>query len=119
MAGRIRRRPVVGADHALLAELLQVVVAGAALAAAVDQAAHADDIADLEAADRIAHRADVADDFVARHAGIQGARPFRPHGVQVGVADAAVGDVDLHVVRPGARRSMAIASTGLSAAWAP
>jgi hypothetical protein len=77
VAGRIRRRPVVGADHALLAELLQaLVVAGAALAAAVDQAADADDIADLEAADRAADRADVADDLVARHAGIQACPPI-------------------------------------------
>jgi len=39
-----------------------------------------------------------ADDFVARNARKEGAGPFGAHLVEVGVADAAEGDVDLHVV---------------------
>jgi hypothetical protein len=35
------------------------------------------------------------------------------------MADAAIRDLDLHVARPGARRAMAMGSSGLSAAWAP
>ena len=41
------------------------------------------------------------DDFVARHTGMLGAFPFGPHLVQVGVADATVGDVDLDVMDAG------------------
>ena len=36
-----------------------------------------------------------------RHAREQCACPFGPHLVQVGMADAAKGNVDLHVVRTG------------------
>ena len=50
VAGRVRRRAVVGADEAVLAVLLQALVAGRAVPAAVDHAADADQVADLEAA---------------------------------------------------------------------
>ena len=60
-----------------------------------------DRIADLEPGDVVADRADVADDLVAGHAGIERAAPFGADRVQVGMADAAKGDVDLDVVRAG------------------
>jgi hypothetical protein len=67
--------------------------------ATVDDAADADQIAGLETRHVRAHGGHAADDLVARHAGIQGAGPFGTHLVQVGMAYAAVGDLDLHVMR--------------------
>jgi hypothetical protein len=99
VAGGVFGRAVIGADETVLAELLQAIVARVAVLAAADQAADADHVAFLEAADRTADGRDAAHDLVAGDAGIQGAGPFRAHGVQVGVADAAIGDLDLDVVR--------------------
>ncbi len=101
MAGRIRRRPVIGAGEAVLAKLLQPLGAGRTMLAAVDQAADADGVADLEAADRVADRAHRADDLMARHARVERPVPFRANLVQVGMAHAAIGDLDLHIVRTG------------------
>jgi hypothetical protein len=67
--------------------------------AAVDDAADTDQIADLVVFDVIANRRDAADDFMAGHAGELRASPFGAHLMQVGMADAAEGDIDLHVVR--------------------
>src|SRR5690606_17287564 len=83
VARRIGGRPVVGADHAALAVLLQSFVAGRAVLAAADHAADADHIAGLEAGHLAADGADAADDLVPRHAGIQRAAPLRARGVQV------------------------------------
>src|SRR6185312_11383677 len=94
-------RAVVGADETVLAILLQPLVAGRAVLAATDQAAHTHGVADLEAGDLATDCADVADDLVARHAGIQRAAPFGAHGMQVGMADTAIGDLDLHILRAG------------------
>jgi hypothetical protein len=53
---------------------------------------------------RARHRVDdqvggnASDDLVARHARIKRARPLGAHRVRVGMADAAIGDVDLNVV---------------------
>jgi hypothetical protein len=58
-----------------------------------------DHFADLEAGDLVAHRADAADDFVARHDRIDAAVPFVAGLMDIGVADAAVKDVDHYVVR--------------------
>jgi hypothetical protein len=76
-------------------------VAGAAVAAAAAQAADADRVADLEAGHVAADGADLADDLVAGDAGIERARPFGTDCVQVGMADAAKGDLDLDVARAG------------------
>ena len=70
-----------------------------AVLAAVDDAADADQVADLEARHMRADRRHAADDLVARHARVQGARPFGAHLMEVRVAHAAEGDLDLHVVR--------------------
>ena len=119
MAGRIRSRAVIGADQALLAILLEALVAGRAIAAASDHAADPDRVADREAGHLGADRADMSDDFVAGHAGIERAAPFGADRVQVRMADAAIFDLDLNILGPGSRRSMSIGSSGLSAAWAP
>ena len=70
-----------------------------AVLAGVDHAADADHVADLEVLDVRANRADPADDLVARHHRVDAAAPFVAGLVQVGMAHAAVEDVDHHVVR--------------------
>ena len=79
------------------------------------RAADADDVADLDVLPPAADRADAADDLVPGHAGDIRCPAIPTAWVQVRVADAAVGDVDLHVARTGARRSMSMATTGWSA----
>ncbi|HEX2249531.1 MAG TPA: hypothetical protein VHH32_04235 [Gemmatimonadales bacterium] len=93
--------PVVGRGEAVLAILLQPLVAGLAMLAAVHHAAHAHHVADFEPGHLLAHRCHVAHDLVAGNAGIEGALPFRADLVEVRVADATIGNVDLHVVRAG------------------
>src|SRR5690606_14515656 len=73
----------VGLGHARLAILLLAGAAGGAGAAAVDHAAHAHPIADLEAADIAAHRRDNARDLVPRHDGITGAAHVVARHMQV------------------------------------
>ena len=79
-----------------------VLVAGpahAALAAGVDDVADGDRVADREARHVRADGRDLADELVARHEGHVAASLRRSaQRVQVGVADAAVGDPDLDVV---------------------
>lgn len=63
--------------------------------------ADTDAIADLDAALLRRPRPDAhgaADDLVADDAGVVGRVPARPEGVDVGEADAAVGDLDVDVV---------------------
>src|SRR5690606_24314072 len=94
--GGVRRAAIVGADH-LVAVVLEPLAAVLALAAAVDDAAHAHQVAFLEPHDLLAHRRHAADDLVPGHARVLGARPLRTHLVDVRMAQAAVGDVDPHV----------------------
>ncbi len=47
----------------------------------------------------VAHRSDAADDLVARHQRVHGDAPFVARLVNVGVAHAAVQDIDGDVVR--------------------
>ena len=97
---------VVGEGGALLAELLEVFAARIAVAARVHHAAHAGQVADLELLDVGAHGLHAAHDLVAGHHGEDGAAPLVADLVDVRVADAAVEDVDVHVVRARSRRSM-------------
>src|SRR5690606_14830581 len=96
----LRVARAVGLGHARFAILLQPLAAGRTGPAAVDHAADADAVAFLEARDVRAHRRHHPGDLVARHDGI--ARPAHVvlHHMQVRVADAAVFDLDRHVVRP-------------------
>ena len=89
---------VVGADRGLGAEHLHAVLARLALAARVDEAADADPVADGVAGDLVTDRDDGAGDLVADgQREVRGA-PLLAHGVDVGVADAGVGDGDADVV---------------------
>lgn len=70
-----------------------------ALAAGVHHAADADTVADLVLRDVLADGGDVADDLVADDLRVLDLAPLAADGVDVRVADAGVGDVDLDVVR--------------------
>src|SRR5690606_3825139 len=69
--------------------------------AGVDETAHAHRIAYLVAVRLCTDRRHAADDLVARHHRKDRAAPLVARQVDVGMADAAVEDVDLHVARAG------------------
>ena len=86
------------------AELLEAGLALGAGAVGVDHAADRGEVARLELGDGGADLGDAADDLVAGNAGIDGghhAAPLVAGLVEVGVADAAEEDLDLHVVLGG------------------
>ena len=89
---------VVGAGEALFAVLLLALAAGRALRATIHHAADPDGIAYLEAGNAGADGADTADDLVAGNARELGDMPFVAGRMQVGMADAAIKDVDLNIV---------------------
>jgi hypothetical protein len=101
LAAGVFVRGVVGEDGAGGAELFVAIAAVFAGAAGIHQAAHGGEVADLEFFDAGADFDDAAEDFVAGHAGIGGAVPFVAGDMDIGVADAAVQDLDLHVLRAG------------------
>ena len=78
--------------------------------AAVDHAPDTGQVADLELRHIGAHRRHAADNLMARHRWVQGVVPLVAHGVQVGVADAAVKNVDLDIFGP---RRAALEGEGL------
>jgi hypothetical protein len=93
--------PRVVGEGAVPAELLEAGLALGAGAIRVDQAAHRGDVARIEPGDRGADLRDAADDLVAGDAGVDGghhAAPLVPDRVEIGVADPAEEDLDLHVV---------------------
>jgi hypothetical protein len=71
------------------------------MAAGIDHAANAHGVAHLELGHFGADGRDMADDLVAGDHRIDGVVPFVARGVQVGMAHAAPGDGDRHVVRAG------------------
>ncbi len=91
---------IIGEHGALAAVLLQALLAGIAVPAGIHEAAHAHDVAGLEARDRATDLRDPADDFVARDHGVAAAAPFVADAVDVRVADAAIQHVHGHVVGP-------------------
>src|SRR5690606_24616413 len=91
-----RVHAAVRGHHALFAVLLLAGGALRAVAAGVDEAAHAHGVAHPVAVHALAHGGDVAHDLVAGHQRILLRAPLAAHRVQVGVADAAVADVDQH-----------------------
>ncbi len=91
---------VVG-EGRIRAELLEARLALGAGAVRVDHAADRGEVAGLELGDRGADLGDAADDLVAGHAGVDGGHDTAPlvaDLVEIGVADAAEEDFDLHVV---------------------
>ena len=96
-------RGAVGQYH-VRAELLEALAAVRAGAVRIDQAADADEVARLELGDRATDLGDPADDLVARHAGVDRGHhvvPLVTSVVQVGMADAAEEDLDLHILLGG------------------
>lgn len=91
-------RAVIGSGKTIVAELFQPFGAGRAMLAAVDHAADADQITDLVSVHCTAYRRYSTDDFMAGYRWEQGVAPLVACGMQVGVTDAAVQDVDLHVL---------------------
>ena len=90
---------VIGALHpAAEAILFEVRLAVTALHAAIDHAADGDAVAHLVAGDALAHGADDADDLVPRHDRIDRAAPVVARRVENGVADAAMGELEQHIV---------------------
>ena len=97
--GDVRVGRAVGADRAAVSQYcsspsLQL----AQSRQRVHHAADADGVADLELRDLGADGGDAADDLVARARRVDGAAPLVADGVEVGVADAAVEDVDLDIL---------------------
>ena len=83
------------------AELLESGLALGAGAVGVDQAADCGEVAGLELRHGGADLGDAADDLMAGDAGVDGGHDFPPLVaglVEIGVADAAEEDFDLHVV---------------------
>lgn len=101
VAGRIGGRTIIGANKAVFTILLQPFVARCAMLATVYQTADADRIADLEFRHMVADGGHMADDFMPRHARIERSAPFAAHLMQVGMANAAIGDGDGDIVRAG------------------
>lgn len=73
------------------------------MVARVDHAADPDPITHFEFADLAADGHHSTDDFMTRYDGIVGPAPVIASGVQIGVADAAIKNVDFHII--GARWS--------------
>ena len=89
----------VGGHHAVEAVLLVAVAAVGALAAGVDHAADADTVTDPVAGDVGADLGDDTHDLVSRHDGERLGSPVAVDGVDVGVTDPGVLDLDEDVVR--------------------
>ena len=84
----------IGERGALVAVVLFAALAGGALAAGVDDDADGRDAAHLELADCAANGRDAADDLMAGNERIDRLAPFVADHVQIGVADAAVENID-------------------------
>jgi hypothetical protein len=87
----------IGAGEAVLAILLQPLMAGGAAPAAIDEAADANQIANLEFGNLVSYSGHAAHDFVSGNKGILGVAPFVAGHVDVGVADAAIKDADHNI----------------------
>ena len=105
----LRTALAMGADRAILVEsdaaieplavakLLKARPAACADAAGVDEAAHTDGVADLELLHATADGRYLPHDLMTGYGGILGEVPFIAGEMQVGVADAAVENLDLDV----------------------
>ena len=99
VAERVGARRVISRDAPGLAILLQAICAGMAMLAAVDHAADADQIPFLEGGNLLSEPADPTYDLMSGYTWVDGAMPFIPGRMQVGMADPAKHDVDLHIMR--------------------
>ena len=92
---------VIGQGAALGAILFEPGLAGLAAAARIDHAADGGEIAGLELRDMRPDLDHAADDLMARNHGIKRIAPVIARLMEVGMADAAIKDVDLDVMRAG------------------
>jgi hypothetical protein len=76
---------------------------GVLVEARQDLSAHSDAVAHCESLDAVSNHGHLAHDLVANDARVVGRTPTALDRVDVGAADAAVGDLDLHVL--GAKRA--------------
>jgi len=91
---------VVGEDDLVAAVLFQPFHAVGTFPARVDHAADSGQIAPPESLHPGAHLGHPPDDLVAWHDGVGRSLPLVPRGVQVGVADSTMEDLDPDVVLP-------------------
>ena len=84
----------------MVAIVFQPIPALLALFTAVDHTADAHQIAHGVTGDPTAHGGHPADDFMARYARIERSGPFGAGLMYIRVADAAIINGDLHIVRP-------------------
>ena len=92
---------VVGADIATAgAVLLHAGLAVLALAAGIDEAPHANPVADREFAYFRTDLGDDARDLVTGNHRVARLTPLGAHGMNIGVADPGEVDVEAHIVRP-------------------
>ena len=91
-------RRIIGKSRAPFAELLEIVFALRALMTGIDHAADSSQISFLKFIDLRANFGHASDDFMPRNTRInRGATPFIARGVQIGMADATVKNIDLHI----------------------
>ena len=83
---------------AFFAKLFFAFVAMVALATTIDDTADARQIADLKFAYAFANFGNLANYFVTRNNGVNGASPIVVDAVQVGMADSTIEDFNLHIV---------------------
>ena len=93
-------RRIKSQDH-IRTELLEACLALCTRSIRIHHAADRSDVARLELCDSRAYLGHTTDDFVARHNWINGGHKLAPlisHGMNIGVADPAVENFDLHIV---------------------
>jgi hypothetical protein len=112
--------PVVGGQSAVRAftVVMQAQLAGFAVAATVDHAAHADDVAHGMRRYASADLRHTTNHFVARHARVHGVRPIVLCLVDIGMADAAEKNLNLHVALAWLFPFEAKTRRGLCGSWA-
>lgn len=97
MAGLILGQAVIGGNEAMFAILLKSVIAGEAALTAIYHATDTNRIADLEPSDLAADCAHMADDLMTGNARVERSAPFGANLMKIGMADPAIGDVDLDI----------------------
>ena len=97
-AVRVFFAPVVGANHTSLAVLLGTLLALITVAARVDEAADTSVVTNLELGDVLADGDDHTGDLVSRDHREDSGAPLLAGLMDVGVADASVGSLNVHIV---------------------
>lgn len=69
-----------------------------AVATTIHHATHARQVTDFELADLVTHGRDTANDLMARHRRVNGVLPFITGGMQIGMANTTVENINLNVI---------------------